>query len=304
MGRNYLLIIIILFSITAPVLAQVYNYEPISFYTIESNPSALTSGRTDRVFKFVQKNSLSNKTPFSYTQASYSSHLNSNFFGVGLTLNNTYQGKGVSYQYAALGVGYRNVILNKTLLKVGATYKTILSHNGGKFEYYKSSVNSSATSDRITEKLNLAVSLTGNSERFYIALSSLNLDLPWSKSHEEIEFSRYYFFNVGNFASIFDRADIREISYAGMSRYDAGKDKWVLSHYLNLKYHMPITRRHSLFLGSRTGYLDQTDIHIMPFVTLFSEHYTVSFMYNFHLDDSNFNVSKISTIQTSILFKL
>ena len=93
-----------MFSMWFPHLgnSQVYNYEAISFYNVETNPSVLTSDKKDNIFKLVQKNSLSKNQPFSYTKASYSSHLNSDFFGVGITLNNTDQGKGASYRYHCL----------------------------------------------------------------------------------------------------------------------------------------------------------------------------------------------------------
>jgi len=284
--------------------SQVYNYEAISFYNVETNPSVLTSDKKDNIFKLVQKNSLSKNQPFSYTKASYSSHLNSDFFGVGITLNNTDQGKGASYRYAGIGVGYRNVILSKVLLKVGATYKTIHSSKGGDFGYYEVDNIQTTKGSMLSDQLNLSISFTENAERYYITLSSLNLELPWNKSSKGLSFSRYYLVNIGGLGALIDAIPFRGISYDGMSRYDIKDDKWVLSHYINFRYQVPITRKMSAFFGLKAGYLESIDFHFMPFITLFKEAWSLNVMYNFHLDDRNFNVSNISTIQTSIFFKL
>jgi hypothetical protein len=283
---------------------QVYNYESIRFYNRETNPSVLTSTKNKSLFTLVQKNSLSNDKPFSYTSASYSSHLGSNFWGVGLTLNNTHQGKDASYRYAGIGVGYRNVVLSKVLVKVGATYKTIHSSEGGDFGYYKNNDVQIPKGSQLTDKLNFSVSVTENAERYYFSLSALNFDLPWSLSGQDLEFSRYYIVSVGDLGALLDGIPFKEISYGAMGRYDVEKEKWLLSHYLNLKYQLPVTRKLTLFLGLRSGYLEQTDIDIRPFVTAFTERFAFNLVYNFHLDDSNFNVSKTSTIQTTLILTL
>jgi len=284
---------------------QVYNYTPIIHNDIETNPSLLASDKMNNRIQLYHQNSFSSLNTFSYSSLKLSKYFEPSFLGIGLSINNTSMGNSISYNHIGLGAGYRNVLFNKIYLKLGATYKIINTNSPyGSFDYFLFVPSAPTSYRKFNDGLNLALSFSSASDRYYVSMNLLNPDLPWHKTNIDIQFPTYYVLNVGNAMRFFDGDLNSELSYSGFGKYSAFKNKMTYSHYINIKLNTQLTRRSSFQYGSRLGFAENDYFHFLPFITYYNSKLALSLSYNFHLSKIKFTPKYISTTSLNLIYIL
>lgn len=284
--------------------SQVYNYAPVIHNDIETNPAILASENMNDRVQLMQQNTFSEKNPFSYTSLRFSKYFQSCFSGVGLSINNTSMDNHVNYKHIGIGAGYRNILFNKVFIKLGACYKLTSSADTSiSFDYYSTEYKPLPMSDVRTVKnnLNLSLSFSSASDRYYISLGYLNLDLPWDNSHN-VTFPTYFVINVGNLMSIFrgDKNGRKEISYSAFLKHASGETTF--NQYVNVKLNLPLTRRSSIQYGIRAGYAENDYFHLIPFLTYYKKKFALSLSYSYRLNKKNLYTKPYSTTQINIIY--
>jgi len=298
--------LLLTFGIYSPVYCQVYNYSPINYRDIETNPSIVASGSKNNQININHLNTFSSTTPFSYTNIQLSKYFESIFSGLGLTANNTMMKDGIHYNYLGLSAAYRNVLFNKAFIKMGATYKLISTNApSGSFDYYSFTPDGLNRQKNVTGNLNLSLSVSSPSDKYFVSISSLNNNLLWNKKNNSIQFPRYYVFHLGNLMSLFDGANRgSEISYTAFSTLSLTNNKTVYNQAIDFKFVLNITRNASIRYGSRVEYAENRYVQCIPFITLFKRKSAVTFSYNFCSKENNSQFTPLSIIQLSIIYNL
>lgn len=288
-----------------PVFAQVYNYNPINHYDPEINPAILASYKINNQIQLGHQNSFSSKMPFSMNSLRFSKYFPSAFSGLGLSVNNTNMGNNIYYNDIGLGAGYRNVLFNAILLKLGATYKLVnTSAPAGSFDHYSFTPSDTIKKKNTKGNMNLAMCFSlSDDDMFYISLGILNVDVPWNKTNNSIQFPTYNVINIGNFMNLFDRRN-SELSYTGFSKLSPTTNILTYSHYISFRFIKPFNRKSTLTYGSRIGFAENKYIHCIPFVGFYTRRLMFTLSYNFNLDKIHFQTNSISTSQIKLIYML
>jgi hypothetical protein len=298
-------IVFIALSISAGnSFCQVYNYAPIIHNDIETNPAILASENMNDRVQFMQQNTFSEKNPFSYTSLRFSKYFKSCFSGVGLSINNTCMENNSNYKHIGIAAAYRNILFNKVFIKFGACYKFIYSNlSMGEFNDYSFYAPNYTSDPIIKSNMNLALSFSSASDRYYVSLGRLNCSLPWHKwgSADSLIFPNYYVINAGNFINLFskNRNGAKEISY---SAFFKGYGEKTFSQYINIKLNLALTRRSGLQYGIRAGYAENAYFHFIPFLTFYKKKIAASLSYSYRLNKKTFYTKPYSTTQINIIY--
>ncbi len=300
------IVFLLMLGLISPIYSQVYNYSPINYKDIETNPAVTASESKNSQIDARHLNTFSASNKLSSSSIKVSKYFESAFSGLGLILNNTNTGDSIRYDYIGLAAGYRNVLFNKVYFKMGLTYKLIQTNApSGNFDYYSFAPTGSNKQKKVNSSVNLALSLSTPSDRYFASLASLNTNVLWDKINSGAQFPSYYVFHLGNLMSLFDESSRNsEISYTAFSKYSLMNKKTVYSQYIDLKFVFNITRSSSLKYGSRAGYTENQFIHFIPFLTYFTRKSALTASYSFYLNKNNFQSKYPSAIQLSIIYNL
>lgn len=289
-----------------PMYCQVYNYSPISYRDIETNPAIIASESKNLQIDVSHQNTFSSTNPFSCSTLNLSKYFESTFSGLGLVLNNTNMGDSINYNYIGLSAGYRNILFNKVHIRIGVTYKLINTNApSGNFDYYSFAASGSSKQKNINDNLNLSLSISSPSDRYFVSFASLDINFPWNNTNNSSGFPTYYVFHLGNLMSLFDgsRRD-SEISYTAFSSYSLITKKNKISQSIDLKFIMNITRNISIKYGSRVGYVENKYVHLTPFLTFFKRKSALTIAYDFYTEKNNFLSTYPSSIQLGFIYNL
>ena len=283
---------------------QVYNYVPFNYFDIETNPSVLASENMNNRLQVYHQNAFLASQKFSYSNLKFSKYFESSFIGLGLSLNNTIMNDDINYNHIGIGAGYRNILFNKVYLKLGLTYKLVSTlAPAGSFDYFSFYPADWHTKRNFNDNVNLSLSFSSSFDRYYLSISALNIDLPWTKTNTDIQFPSYYVINIGNLMSLWDKRN-EEISYAGFSKYSEISCKRTYNHYINFKFNYVLSRRSSFNYGTRIGYAENDYFHLIPFLTYYQDKFAITVSYNFHLNKTNFHSKYYNTSQINLILSL
>lgn len=277
------------------ISAQVYDYSAINYWDIETNPSIVAFERKNNTLNLNYQNSIVTKNNLSSSTIQFSKYFSSNFWGLGLTLNNTSITKS-NYKYVGLSVAYRTVVLNEVLLRIGTSYKVIQS-NKGTFDYFVSP--DSVSNKGITSNANISVSLSTAGGRHFISYSVANINLPWDINNAQ-QFPSYSILHIGNLMSFFDARDA-EISYTGFQKKSATNSTFSYNHYVDFKFVFHISRKASVRYGARLGYAENKYVHAIPFLTCYNRKTALTLFYNTYVAQT---LPYPSSIQLNLTYKL
>jgi hypothetical protein len=298
--------LLLICCLSNPLYCQVYNYSPINYRDIETNPAIVASESKNNQVNINHINTFSAASPFSITSVELSKYFKSIFSGFGVTMNNTTMKDGIHYNYIALSAAYRNILFNKAHIKIGATYKLISANApSGSFDYY-SFIPSGANRQRnVTANLNLSLLVSSPSDKYFISISSLNNNRLWNGVNQSIQFPKYYVFHLGNLMSLFDGANRgSEISLTAFSAYSLVNKKTIYNEAIDFKFVLNVTRSCSIRYGSRVGYTESRYMQYTPFITFFKRKSAVTFSYNFYSKENNIQSVYPSTIQLNLIYNL
>lgn len=297
---------VFMLCLISPMYCQVYNYSPINYRDIETNPAIIASESKNNQIDFSHQNTFSTSNKFSSSSLKFSKYFKSVFSGLGLILNNTNMGDSIHYNYIGMSAGYRNVLFNKVYIKMGVTYKLISTNApSGNFDYYSFTQSGINKQKNINTSINMALSISTLSDRYYVSIGSLNTNFIRDQTNNSIQFPNYYVFHLGNLLSLFDDSNRNsEISYTAFSKYSLTNTKIVYSHYIDLKFVLSITRSSSIKYGSRVGYAENQYVHLIPFCTYFTRSAALTISYDFYSDKNSFHSKYPSTIQLGLIYNL
>jgi len=302
--KQNLLFLFLFFSLNF-TYSQVYNYIPIHYNDFETNPSVLACELLDRRFQAIHNNSLFRHNAFALSSVKVSKYYEDIFCGLGFSLNNTIVGKQTNYNHAAISGAYRNVLLNKIYVKVGASYKIINTNSfAGAFDYYSFKPSNTKKNAYISNNLNLSLSFASSMERYYMSFAVLNMNLPLTPKGKEIEFPRYYALNAGNLMSLFYRSSANdELSYSGFGKVGAS-NKLEFSHYVNLKFKFYVNRYSIIQYGIRMGGTQKDFYQFTPMLTYHRDRVLINMSYSFHRDTHTFRTKYFSTTGLNLIYLL
>lgn len=294
------------FSFFSPMYCQVYNYSPINYNDIETNPAITASINKNNQIHASHQNSILSTNTFSSSTINFSKYFESAFSGLGLTLNNTNMNTGIHYNYIGLSAGYRNILFNKVHIRIGATYKVINTNSPpGSFDYYSFTSSGINKQKNTNTNLNLSLSFSTPSNKHFVSIGSLNNNLDWNRINKSIEFPTYYVFHLGNLMSLFDGSRRgSEISYTAFSKTSIANKKTIYSHYIDFKFILNLTRITGLKYGSRVGTTGYLHVHVSPFITLFNRKSAITLFCNFYSDKNSFQLKYSTTFQLSLIYNL
>lgn len=277
------------------ISAQVYDYSAINYWDIETNPSIVAFERKNNTLNLNYQNSIATKKNLASSTIQFSKYFNSNFWGLGLILNNTSITKS-NYKYVGLSVGYRTVVMNEALLRIGTTYKLIHS-NKGNFDYFISP--DSISNSGVTSNANVSISLSTAGDRHFISYSATNVNLPWDINNAQ-QFPGYSILHIGNLMSFFDAHD-SEISYTGFQKKSAKNGSFSYNHYVDLKFVFHVSRTVGIRYGARLGYAENKHVHTIPFLTCYNKKTALTIFYNTYVAKK---LPYPSSIQLNLTYKL
>lgn len=285
------------------LMAQVYNYYPLTQSDQETNPTVLNSERYRSHAQVIHLNSFDTQEAFSYSSIRVSGSTQTHIWGFGITASHTSIEKK-SYEHYAFSVAYRNVLFNKILIKTGLSYKMINTHTPVNYlDNYTTTADSSAGKPW-QDNINIAFTLTNSLERYYLSFGILNINTPWN-NNTTYNFPQYYCIHAGNLMSFFDKDRGKEVSYDLVFQKSISDQRFHKIHYVNLKYLLKITRKNTLQIGLRTGYSVGRYIHLMPSITAYSDsRFSFSFAYQNYLSFKKGNYNYIPNYLFSINYKL
>ena len=299
-------VLLSMLGIVNPIYSQVYNYSPISYRDIETNPAIVASESKNMQINVSHLNTFSSANPFSTSTLNFSKYSESTFSGLGLTLNNTNMGDSINYNNIGLSAGYRNILFNKVHIRIGLTYKLIKTNApSGDFDYYSFVASGSLKQKNSNDNLNLSLSISSPSDRYFVSIASLNNKLPWDREIISFGFPSYYVFHLGNLMSLYDGSNRdSEISYTVFSSYSLITKKNKISQSVDLKFIMNITRNISIKYGSRLGFAENKYVPLTPFLTFFKRKSAVTISYDFYSEKNNFPSTYPQSIQLGFIYNL
>ena len=117
-------------------------------------------------------------------------------------------------------------------------------------------------------------------------------------------FPEYTFLNAGNFLSIINYSKM-ELSYTMLYRENKELKIDSYCHFINYRYpKIVFSRKSSMYLGFRAGYVDRKYFQFSPFVTFFRNNFAINFSYSFHSNQKIFKPVLFETSQINIIFIL
>lgn len=290
----------LLISITG--VGQVYNYTPPTAFNFETNPAILANKKYNNRIVVRHHNTFSKNSPFNHTSVRYSKFLASKFIGLGVSLNRTSYGQHIGYYHAGLAIGYRNVLFNKLIIKLGAMYKVNQFNAPPSNLYYLRAFSMGGSSNKhITQNINWSVMLGNSDNSRYVSFSNLNMNVPGMAEESDFLSAEYYNWTVGNLLS-FGRNKEQSLSYNGFIRKMGSF--FSVSHYVNFKFNARLGRKHGLNFGGRIGKINTAYHHIAPMLQLYNKNYAIQAFYNIHLTKRTFTFNLPPSIQFSLTHKL
>jgi hypothetical protein len=253
--------------ISCSLQAQVYNYEILSQSNIETNPSYLASGRFSFCSAAVHQGSPVSQNKLYYDNVRLGIYSKPFFSGAGISLNRTALNDSNYYMSAGIGAAYRIVMFNKMFTRIGVMYKFMHSvSEKGSFDNYRFISDSAGGIKRNNfSNLNLSISFSSASSRFYLVLGLLNYS-P-SRVDNYRNFPAYYYAMIGDLGRMLGSRRWN-IFFSTLIKQSPQSNNYLQSWYLNLQNQsMLLTRRSTIVLGGRAGWADQAFIHASPFIS-------------------------------------
>lgn len=276
--------------------AQVYNYVPLEFQNMESNPAIMA-------YQFYKSRSnisyIWSAEPiktFNHYNFSYSKLVN-NRNAYGISIENAFQDIDELYRIAAIGAARNFKIANRWTLNSGLIYKFVkLGFEQCKFDYFEYTATNYKQS--LLHTINGSTIIADTTGNYYLSLSYLNFILPFSNAFNNIEFPSYVVLNLGNSGYLLIPSGKLDLAYTGFIKSMENRNSFC--HYINLGVVQKIGKYSAFKLGLRTGHCESNYYHINPYVSYsFKNLINLKFAYNYHAELGSNNEIKISTFQTS-----
>lgn len=248
---------------------QVYNYLPVSYSNIETNPTFVSSKANQLLISASHINNFQKKEQFSYSSFRVSNYFEKYFTGVGITINRTTQNDSLSYNHVGLIASYRNVLFNSVQVKVGINYKFLnVNSTNGQFTRYDFEPQDSVITVRQTQNINLAFTLSLR-DQVYVTYGVMNLTPTWvSSSESKTIFPEYQYLKFGDLFTLLGIGRNRELSFLilGERLLRTGSN----NSYLITVHNRYLLSRKSLFrYGGDFGYNDLGYFQIRPTISYY-----------------------------------
>jgi len=295
---QYILITVVLFSLSGILNAQVYYNNQINYFNIEITPSILSSEEKNNNLEFLYHQNLNKKQPLIQQNIFYSKLFKNEYTGFGMGLSSAHYEKG-NYRYqAGFGLAYRLIVFNYLYLRTGFYYKLIAaSPNITSFQFYNIVTDQYQNRGIIHDRLNLSVSLSSTLEEFYISYSYLN-GFTFINTNREQLYPSNHVITLGDLSTLFSTNQFLW-SFALMSKSET------FSHIVFTDYmqRFVLSRKTSLYYGLRAG-LDKKHYFISPALEIKSEDFTVKLSGNIIVRRENLSTVYGTAIQLSFIYKL
>jgi hypothetical protein len=251
--------------------AQVYNYEPVRYSNVETNPAYLASDKYRYSASALHKGGFFGKNKFLFDQVKLTAYNRRLFTGAGLILNRTQLNDSISYSYAGVGIAYRNTLFNAVRIRIGLMYKFSRVHaTPGSFDYYSFTA-SSMEKPLISavHNFNAAVSFSSPKDRYFLSFSRLNINVPGSSS-QAVLFPTYYMLCAGDLAKMLEKINA-ELYYTCLVRQYKERTQYAITHFINALNLFNLSRESVLRYGLRAGYCDQGYLQFTPMLSWYKK---------------------------------
>ena len=250
--------------------SQVYDYLPMSYNNIETNPSCVASKRNKFNTNLTHINNFRQENNFSFNNFNINKYLENIYSGIGLSVSNTNLYDSLRYNHIGLSYAYRNIIFDKVYVKLGINYKFIETKAPkGYFTKYNYQFSDSIITKTTTQNCNIALSFTSSREYFYLTLGMLNINPLWIDEENIMsEFPEYQYVKIGNFWNFIDAGTSNELSVLVIrEKYNGLKQSFTFYATFYRKL-LTFNRKTYLSFGGDIGYKDNSNIIIKPSILI------------------------------------
>jgi hypothetical protein len=292
-------LVLILFTHTSFIYAQVYNYNALNFHDFETNPSVLASRKMDKKIQLISQNSFSKQPPFNFSTLRYSSCINNYIVGFGASLNHVTYNKVNILSTLCLAASYRNILFNAALIKIGVSYKLNSIYSDTKtFDFYNTSIINTGSTN-YNSQINVGALLSRRNDDFYVSYALLNA--PIKAINNGILFPIYNVIHIGNFLALTERSN-NELSLSYFTKQLPNSNSITNNYNAYLKLTYPLSRKSSLNYGTRLGVVDDKYINAIPFIGWYNRKATLNLFYNYYFKTAGTNY--FSSTQLNITYHL
>jgi hypothetical protein len=298
--HNFAVTLIVILICAYNANSQVYNYFPLTYNNIESNPSAINAKVAPKINTELFHTANKNKQLSGYQINGTA--ITDNPIGLGVTMGANRMNNLMGYSYLGVATSSKINLKGNNRILLGLTYKVVESYAvNPSFDYYITNITPGKES--YNHNFNVAVTFSDTLNNFYLSANVLNVLVPFVNSNSSPKFPLYYVLHAGNLANVFSEAKMGEISFMAISRLSPIDYRYWFSYYANASYQFNISKLHSLQLGTRIGFTDNSYWHLIPYLTfIINDQYGVKLSYSTHKNKSNFDPVFASNFQIS-LFK-
>jgi len=293
---KYLFAILTTFNWITNVNSQVYNYVPIEFQNMESNPAVMGCKFYKSRANISYIWSAQPIKTFNNFSFSYSKQINKKN-AYGLSIENTNQDIDELYRIIAIGGARNHKLNNRWSLHGGLLYKFVkLGFQNCNFDYFEYTANNYESN--FINIINASAIVTDTAGNYYFSLSYLNLVVPIFMNSNKIEFPSYLIINIGNFGNLLVPSGKLDLNYSSFVK--STNQGNTLSQYINIGFGLKIGKHSGLKVGLRTGLCESYYYHLNPYICYsYKNLINLKFAFNYHAELESGKTTKIPTYQTS-----